>query len=151
MTHGSGRSGYHTIPHLLGRYAEAIDGGDLGGAGGLFAHATITSGTVDREVVGADAARALFKSWVRLYADGTPRTKHVITNLVLDVDDENGTGICRSYVTVFQATDELPLQPVFSGRYHDTFERVDGVWRFSRRHMITDHVGDLSRHLLKPL
>lgn len=151
MTHGSGESGYHAVPHLLGRYAEAIDGGDLGGASELFAHATITSEVEEREVTGADAARAPFESRIRLCPDGAPHTKHATTNLVLEVGDENGTGTCRSYVTVFQAADELPLQPVFSGHYHDTFERVDDVWRFSRRHMLTDHVGDLSRHLLKPL
>ena len=54
---------------------------------------------------------------------------------------------CRSYYTVFQQTDEVPLQPIVAGRYHDEFARaVD--WRFTRRHMIVDLVGDLSKHLL---
>jgi len=37
---------------------------------------------------------------------------------------------------------------VASGRYHDRFERVDGIWRFSERDFtMVDLVGDLSHHL----
>ena len=74
----------------------------------------------------------------------------MITNLVIEADEESGTASCRSYDTVFQATDALPLQPIFSGRYLDRFERVDGTWRFAHRHMVADHVGDLTHHLLRP-
>jgi hypothetical protein len=48
---------------------------------------------------------------------------------------------------VLQQTAEVPLQPIIAGRYHDEFRR-DVQWRFTRRHMIVDLVGDLSRHLL---
>jgi hypothetical protein len=49
---------------------------------------------------------------------------------------------------VLQATDELPLQIVAAGRYHDTFEQVDGSWRFSYRdYSMLDLKGDLSGHL----
>ncbi|MFI6984567.1 nuclear transport factor 2 family protein [Embleya sp. NPDC050154] len=145
-------SGYHAIPNLIGLYAERIDAGDYAGVGELFAHAVITAEGQDLKVAGADAARAMFEAWTRRYPDnGTPHTRHVTTNLILDVDDEAGTGTCRSYVTVFQALPDFPLQPVFTGRYHDTFERPEGTWRFTRRHMITDYVGDLSRHLNQSL
>jgi hypothetical protein len=141
-------SGYHAIPNLIGLYAERIDAGDYVGVGELFAHATITSEGQDLRVAGADAVCRMYEAWTRRYPDnGTPHTRHVTTNLVLDVDDETGTGTCRSYVTVFQSLADFPLQPIFTGRYHDTFERADGVWRFTGRHMITDYVGDLSRHL----
>ena len=82
------------------------------------------------------------------YDDGTPRSKHVITNLLIEVDAERGTGTCRSYFTVFQQTDTLALQPIVAGRYRDEFTRVDHVWRFTRREMIVDLTGDLSQHLL---
>ncbi|MEU6658835.1 nuclear transport factor 2 family protein [Streptomyces sp. NPDC046821] len=144
--------GHQAIMNLVGIYAERLDAGDFAGAAELFAHATITSEGYDRNTSGADAVREMFETWTRRYEDnGTPHTKHVTTNLVIDVDDQAGTGTCRSYVTVFQATDRLPLQPVFAGRYHDRFERADGTWRFSHRHMITDYVGDLSHHLLQPI
>ena len=49
---------------------------------------------------------------------------------------------------MLQQTDEVPLQPIVAGRYHDEFDRVDDQWRFARRTMFVDLVGDLSKHLL---
>jgi hypothetical protein len=43
---------------------------------------------------------------------------------------------------------ELALQPIIAGRYHDEFERHADAWRFSKRHMIPDLVGELGHHLL---
>jgi hypothetical protein len=55
--------------------------------------------------------------------------------------------VARSYFTVFQALPDFPLQPIIAGRYHDAFERVDGTWRFADRLILSDLIGDLSRHL----
>ena len=41
----------------------------------------------------------------------------------------------------------VPLQPIVTGRYRDRFARVDGAWRFARRHIIVDHVGEVRDHL----
>jgi hypothetical protein len=57
----------------------------------------------------------------------------------------------QSYVVVFQATDELPLQPVVACTNHDRFARVDGAWRFSERRIEINLSGDLSVHLLQPV
>lgn len=143
--------GQFAIPKLIALYAERIDAGDFAGVAELFAHATVTAEGNDAVHEGTDQVQAMYEGWTRRYDDGTPRTKHVTTNLVLDVDEEKGTATCRSYFTVLQQTDTLALQPIIAGRYHDRFERVDGSWRFARRHMITDLVGDLSQHLTQPL
>ena len=71
-----------------------------------------------------------------------------ITNPIVDVADDGVTGTCRSYYTVFQKAGDEPLRPIINGHYRDEFEKVDGEWRFSRRHMGVDHIGDLSLHLL---
>jgi ketosteroid isomerase-like protein len=142
-------SGYFAIPNLVATYAERIDLGDFEGVADLFAHATITVEENDIVVTGKAEAQAMYSQWTRRYEDtGTPKTRHVTTNLILDVDDEAGTGTCRCYFTVLQRTDSLPFQPIIAGRYHDRFERVDGVWRFAHRHMINDLTGDLSQHML---
>ena len=143
--------GQLAIPKLIALYAERIDAGDFAGVADLFAHATVTAEGNDAVQRGADEVRAMYEGWVRRYDDGTPRTKHVTTNLILDVDEGAGTATCRSYFTVLQQTDALALQPIIAGRYHDEFERADGTWRFTLRHMITDLVGDLSHHLTQPL
>jgi 3-phenylpropionate/cinnamic acid dioxygenase small subunit len=132
------------IANLLYGYAEYMDAGDFAGAASLFAHARLHVGP-DQDVE-ADAMLSLWRQMVIVYPDGTPRTKHVITNPIIDVVADTAT--CRSYYTVLQQTDELPLQVIVTGRYEDRFERVDGRWRFSYRdYTMMDQVGDLSHHL----
>jgi ketosteroid isomerase-like protein len=137
------------ITHLVYAYAERIDAGDFEGIADLLAHADVTSNQQAKVRRGRDEILAMYTGSTRSFDDGTPKTKHVTTNLIVDGDDGAGTGTCRSYFTVFQAVPgELALQPVIAGRYHDRFERVDGKWRFAARHILVDLVGDLSRHLL---
>jgi 3-phenylpropionate/cinnamic acid dioxygenase small subunit len=135
------------IADLVYRYAELIDAGDFDALGELFADAVITVEGSDARWRGAQEITEMYVSSTRRYEDGTPRTKHVTTNLVVEVDDTRESATCRSYFTVFQQTGSLPLQPVIAGRYHDEFRRTVH-WSFTRRHMIVDLVGDLSQHLL---
>ena len=135
------------IENLVYAYAERIDAGDLAGVAELFRHGRIQAapGIVFE---GAERVRGMYDSSTRLYDDGTPRTRHVTTNVAVDIDDDAGTAAARSYYTVFQQTDELALQPIIAGHYHDTFHRVEGEWCFDTREMFVDLTGDLSHHLL---
>ncbi|MFI1337887.1 nuclear transport factor 2 family protein [Streptomyces sp. NPDC020845] len=143
-------SGHVAVPHLIYRYAELLDSGDFAGVGELFADAVIKVQETGTQYTGRDEVASMYEEWVRIYPDnGTPHTRHITTNLMLDVDDHAGTATCRSYVTVLQCTDVLPLQPILSGRYHDKFRRVEGIWRFEHRHMINEYLGDLSQHLMQ--
>jgi 3-phenylpropionate/cinnamic acid dioxygenase small subunit len=132
---------------LLARYAECVDRADFDGVGELFAHATLRSNAGPDAVRGRDAVRALYAATNRLHADGTPRTHHLVTNVIVDVDGDAGRAAARSYFVAFQATPALPLQPIVAGRYHDAFERVDGRWRFAERMTLVDLVGDLSQYM----
>jgi len=144
-----------SIENLLYTYAERIDAGDLEGVADLFAHGQITAQadtTTAQRFEGRDEVLGMYQAATRLYEDnGTPHTKHVTTNAIVDVDERAGTAVARSYYTVFQQTDALPLQPIIAGRYHDTFKRIDGAWWFDTRTMFVDLVGDLSHHLLYEL
>ncbi len=139
------------IEHLLYTYAERMDAGNLEGVADLFAHGRIQS-AVDAppEAIfeGRERVLGLYTSSVRRYPDGTPKTHHVTTNAIVEADDDGATGTSRSYYTVFQRTDELPLQPIVCGRYHDTFHRIDGRWWFDTRTIFIDLIGDVSQHLL---
>jgi SnoaL-like domain len=135
------------IENLIGRYAEAIDAGDFEGVADLLAHATLGAIGADDGIKGRDAVHDLFSSTTLRHEDGTPRTKHVTTNVVVEVDDAAGRATARSYFTVFQAMSGLPLQPIVAGRYHDRFERVGGLWRYAERRFAIDLVGDVTRHL----
>lgn len=137
------------IQNLVFGYAERIDLGDFEGVADLLAHADIRFEGGDAVTRGRDAVLQMYSGTTRRYDDcGTPKTKHMTSNLIVELDEAEGRATCRSYYVVFQQTPELPLQPIIAGRYHDEFERVDGAWRFSARRIFCDQFGDLSKHLL---
>lgn len=138
-------SSYRAIERLVASYAELVDDGDFAGVGMLLSDATFTGGA--GSVSGREAIEKMLRDNVIVYDDGTPRTKHVTTNLVIEVDDEAGTAVSRSYFTAFQALPDLALQPIVSGRYYDRYERRGRDWRFVERRVRTDLVGDVSHHL----
>lgn len=108
--------------------------------------AQFEQGQWHRAEPGVAAARRWIDEWVLLH-DGRPGTKHVTTNLIVDVDVDGTTATASSYVTVFQALPDFALQPIYAGRYRDEFTQVDGVWRWARRRAIGDLYGDISRHV----
>jgi hypothetical protein len=132
------------ISALIMTYAERIDAGDLDGVAALFAHATWRVPARTEPFSGTAAVRRVYDA-VILY-DGSPCTRHVVTNLVVELGGAD-RAVARSYFTVFQALADFPLQPIIAGRYHDAFERVAGAWRFADRLILSDLIGDLSRHL----
>ena len=97
---------------------------------------------------GREKILGLLRATIRIHEDGTPRTKHVTTNILVEVDETAGTATARSYFTVLQAATGLGLQTIVAGRYRDRFSRGDDGWRFVERRFLTDLVGDVSRHLL---
>jgi SnoaL-like domain len=142
------------IAELIYRYAELIDEGDFSGLGELLADAVVTFEGRDREYRGADQIRRLYDHSTRRYPNGTPLTKHVMTNVIVtqgggEVGGEVGTAASRSYYTVFQAVPgELALQPIIAGRYRHRFECTDGEWHITGFHVIVDLLGELGSHLL---
>ncbi len=139
------------LGNLIARYAELIDDGDFEAVADLLGDAAVGEGDSVSLLTGRDALLALFTTTTRLYPDGTPRTKHVTTNLILEIDEDDGRATARSYWTVLQAVPGLPLQPILAGRYHDRFERQGQTWRFSERRYLVDLVGDVSQHMLANL
>ena len=137
-----------SIENLLYRYAELIDAGDYEGIGELFAHGAIADEEGNPMATGAEAVTKLYYATTRKYDNGTPRTQHILTNPLVEIADDGTTATCRSRFTVLQQTDVLPLQPIISGAYADSFENVDGTWRYTEKRMIMRLFGDLSQHLL---
>ena len=139
---------WHAINALLMTYAEHVDAGRFEEVAAMFEHSTyrIEHGE-SAHVSNYEGAAPVRRSVSRrvIYPDGTPRTRHVITNVIIEVDGDRAGARC--YATVFQQTDALPLQPIASGRYVDQFERVDGTWRFADRLVTGFLLGDRSQHV----
>jgi hypothetical protein len=140
------------ISNLILRYAELMDLGDFAGVGALFEHAGVTTDLSPEVRFGAALMQEQMETWTRRYSDnGTPHTKHVTTNLIIEIADDAQTAKSRCYYTVFQQTPELALQPIIAGRYHDEFAIIDGQWAFTKRHYINELFGNLSQHLLQQI
>ncbi len=134
------------ITNLLYSYAQYIDSGDFDSAANLFSNAQIKLDNESGPVTYKELL-TLWKKSIITYSDGTPKTKHLITNPILNINITKGTATCCSYYTVMQSTDTLPLQAIASGRYYDEFVRIKGEWRYSfRDYSLRDAFGDMSHH-----
>jgi 3-phenylpropionate/cinnamic acid dioxygenase small subunit len=142
---------WQAIQRLLMYYAECIDSARFADAAALFENATFTMEYPpelgrDQEsetLRGSGEVQKLFDE-IRVYQDGTTRTKHTIANVNIELDGAAASSSC--YVVVFQQTDVLPLQPIVAGRYIDKFERNAGQWRFASRLLRGFLMGDQSQH-----
>jgi ketosteroid isomerase-like protein len=137
------------IENLIYRYAELIDAGDIPAIGKLLARACFVGPEGDVQAQGGEAIAAIYSAFTRIYPDGTPLSHHITSNVLVQVDGDSATA--RSYFTVLQATDGLPLQPVMAGRYVDAFACDDDGWYFASRQILPRLSGDLSQHLLAGL
>ncbi|HEX3796432.1 MAG TPA: nuclear transport factor 2 family protein [Acidimicrobiales bacterium] len=137
------------VTTLIYTYAERIDNGDFAGVAELFGQATLTFDGFGDAINGAADIQALYERTTRRYEDGTPKTKHVMTNMIVEVGDDERSAASRSYFTVLQAVPgALALQPVIAGRYRHTYAKVDDGWRVETMHIIIDLMGDLAHHML---
>ena len=84
---------------------------------------------------------------VVIYDDSTPRTKHLLGNIAVEVDPTRATASSSCTFTVLQAAPGKSLHAVLVGRYEDAFARVDGSWRFADRVVHPDLIGDLAGHM----
>lgn len=146
------------IRNLLGRYCDLMDAGDWPGVGALFARGRLADEHGVELAAGAEAVAAFYAAGTQVH-DGSPRTKHLVANTVLDDPAADGTVTARSSYLVLQAVDGLALQPVITGRYVDSFApgttgtgtatggSGPGGWHFVERRFAVDLVGDLSHHL----
>ena len=133
------------ITELLYRYAELVDSGDFDGVGRLLARASF-GGANTPSVSGAENIAGLFGMTTRRFESGTPKTRHLVLNAIVDVDGD--TAASRSTFLVVQATDTVPFQPIVAGRYYDRFARDADGWHFTERKADVEMVGDVSDHLL---
>lgn len=136
------------ITRLVSTYPYLIDSGRFDEVAKLLENATL-------EVPGATAEgkteiEQFLKSGVQRHEDGTPRTWHSVSNVLVDVDLKNDSATSISYYTVHQALNDFALQAICTGHYRDSFSRHDGSWRFDRRQVTVELVGDLRYHVQGP-
>jgi hypothetical protein len=128
---------------LMAEYCDSIDRGDLDACAALFRGGRW--GIAGDLAEGEAAVRALLAN-VTLY-EGLPLTRHLMSNVLIEVAAGGDQATARSCITVMQTVPpDFPLQPIFIGSYHDVFAREAEQWAFRERVIVPDLVGDLSRH-----
>jgi SnoaL-like domain len=105
------------INNLVFSYAELFDLDDFDSAVGLFAHAAVSVAGCYFQARGP-AVRSLLTDMVQLH-DGVPSTKHIVANVIVEIEPDGFSASARSYYVALQAHPDLPLQPILAGRWHD--------------------------------
>mgnify|MGYP001764672886 CR=1 FL=1 len=133
----------HRILALMKEYCDSIDRGDLDACAALFRRGRW--GIAGDLAEGEAAVRALLAN-VTLY-DGVPLTRHLMSNVLIEVAADGAHATARSCIMVMQGVPpDFPLQAIFIGSYQDVFEREADQWYFRERVIVPDLIGDLSRH-----
>ena len=136
------------ISNLCHRYATLLDHGDHDGLGRLFEHGELeiytgsdlnsTSSAMD-PLAGAHQIRAFYD---RVHEPTCPE-RHVITNVILTIDASGQSAAIQSYFQGVRLTGGGQIEITAIGRYHDTFRRVDGRWRFAKKIIYGDYLSSM--------
>lgn len=121
------------IQQLYAVYNHVIDGG----RGEEWAALFVEDGTLDTglgfAVEGTPTARSEFAAGVPLMMPGS---RHVATNVRIDVDGESATG--SAYLQLWVADEDGGTKVLVSGIYVDTLRKEKGRWRFATRVLVPD-------------
>lgn len=135
------------INSLINEYSFTLDSGDLEGFLDLFENGQWVFNN-SKPCLGREELWQNVVSRVIIYDDGTPRTRHVSSNIEITISEDELTATSQRYVVVYQQTDELPLQVIYSGHYFDEFVKdAVGGWRFSKCTVRGPLTGNLSYHM----
>jgi hypothetical protein len=129
------------ITALVHSYAILLDAGDMDAVAALFEHSTWRADPGDTVLRGSAEVRPVYEQLI--VPEGGPRTKHLLTNLAIDVEPGASTASSHCYWTVLQnVRPGEAITIIFSGQYTDIFERIEGKWHFADRLITTDLTGD---------
>jgi uncharacterized protein (TIGR02246 family) len=124
---------------LVQRYCHYVDHGEASRIAELFADDGVWT-SPQNTMSGRDEIHAGF---LRRERNAARRSRHVCTNLLIDVKDKDNAAGCV-YLTLYRHddTDEAKVRPsevpTIVGEYRDSFVRTDDGWRISRREIGVD-------------
>jgi hypothetical protein len=142
--------GEPSIEALLASYTDLIDRGDFAGLGRLFAEGRLVGPDGATLASGADAVEALYGGTTLRHGDGTPRTRHLTTDLVIERSAHGEATVRSSYLVVQRVEAGDPTHVIATGCYLDRVRHDERGWRFAERRMLPGLFGDVSRHLRLP-
>ena len=118
------------IAAIVHRYAELLDGGDVEGVVDLFSRATWRSAATGTVLRTPDELRAVYSSLVP--EDGPIRTRHLMHNLIIELDNDDASARC-SYTVLEGGDPGEPVRILMVGRYEDRYARGYDGWHLTDR------------------
>jgi 3-phenylpropionate/cinnamic acid dioxygenase small subunit len=121
------------ITAIVHGYAELLDRGDLEGVVAMFSRATWRSAATGTVLRTPEELRAVYAQLIP--GDGTPpRTRHLMHNLIIDVDDGADEASARCSYTVLEGGEPgEPVRILVVGRYEDRYARDGEGWHLTDR------------------
>ena len=121
------------ITDVLHRYARGLDRMDremvlsCWHLGGTDDHAPLYSGTASG-----------FIDWLWPVHGAMEVTRHVVTNIMIEVDGDHAGSECYWTVTLRVPHEGKRYDLMGQGRYIDTWDKIDGVWAIRHRQSLSD-------------
>lgn len=136
------------IQALCFRYTFALDDGDFAEVGRLLGRGVLRPampGVAAEPYRGAAEIEGFYRDQVITYR-GSPRTRHLITNQLIEVEEPAGTARSRCYFTVLQRAPGHDYEIVVGGQYFDVFALSGEGWHFTEKTIQVDHLNRIERH-----
>jgi len=127
------------IEDVFARYAHTADGYDAEGWVDCFTEDGIFEVETDGnriQFVGRQALAGFIHAHIRLL----PGTRHVMTNHLVDIDDDNATHRCTLAGMLSRPE---KVYTFISGWYESTLEKVAGQWKIKHRIVHVDNGANL--------
>jgi hypothetical protein len=138
------------IRALTYEYTFRLDRGEFSGVADLLARGALrmaAKGMDERPIRGQEEIERFYSDQVVTY-DGNPRTRHLITNHVVDVAAGGESAAGRCYFTVLLAAPRQPIETVVCGRYADAFANDGSEWHFTEKVIEIDYLASIADHFL---
>ncbi|HAV1569298.1 TPA: nuclear transport factor 2 family protein [Enterobacter hormaechei subsp. steigerwaltii] len=133
------------IIRLINSYPYLLDSGKFEQVAELLRYAKLEA--PGHQVTGRDEIKKFLTSGIQRHHDGTPRTWHAVSNILIEGYPLSGEASASSYFIVHQELPGFPLQPICTGHYKDRFALIDGEWQFVHRAVEPHLIGDLRFHV----
>jgi uncharacterized protein (TIGR02246 family) len=128
------------IRRLLIEYGRTLDRRDFKAYAQLFAQ---DGEWVGVGTIGSAKGPAGIQAFMEKNIGVTPvRCNHLMTNMLIDVNDDSATAWSRWTLIDADASDKPAL--IYSGHYEDVLTRENGAWKFRRRIAYVD-IPDVSQ------
>ncbi|RLA41869.1 MAG: hypothetical protein DRR06_06940 [Gammaproteobacteria bacterium] len=126
------------IRDLLSAYCFHVDDGEYDEWAALFAE----DATLEAGALATCQGRAEIKAFIVAAVGGdVPARKHCTMNAMIQVNGDKATA--NSYIIVVRADDKGGIVNSLAGRYQDELVRQGGDWKFQKRIICMDILGDL--------